>query len=127
MRRALKHIIPIVMLAVLVQILAPIAMIRVAVAAFDPLNSAPICSAHVDSGENSSSEDNSSGKSLPSHATCCPLCAVGQPLVIPPADPAASIVPPWSWRTFAFIAADQTRLTQLLRGSAQARAPPALS
>ena len=127
MRRWLKQLFPIVMLAVLVQILAPIGTIRAAGAALDPFSSIPICSAHVDSGENSSSQDNPSGNSSSSHAMCCPLCAVGQALAMPPVDPFASLAAPASYRALAWIAPDHAPSLEQALGHAQARGPPQFS
>jgi hypothetical protein len=126
MRRWLRYFFPVVTLVVLVQILAPIGAVRAAALALDPFSSVPICSAHTDS-ENPSSQDDPSGKSTPSHATCCPLCAAGQAFALPPVDPATSIAPPWSSRELAFVVRNQRGLTVQLRGPAQARAPPQLS
>ncbi|WP_454000121.1 DUF2946 domain-containing protein [Afipia felis] len=69
MRKRLGHLVPIVMIAVLVQFFAPIAMMRAAVAAAsDPLSGIVICSEHVD--------DASGTAPAATHGACCPLCAL---------------------------------------------------
>ena len=124
MRRWLKQLFPLVMLAVLVQILAPIGTIRAAAAALDPFSNIPICSAHIDSGD---SQDKPSGDGSSSHAMCCPLCAVGTAMAMPPVDPAASLAAPASYRALAWTAPRDATSREQTPGHAQARAPPQFS
>ena len=77
MRKRLGRLVPIVMIAVLVQLFAPIAMMRAAAAAAsDPLSGIVICSEHGDGA--------SDAAPAATHAACCPLCALAH--VVPPLD-----------------------------------------
>jgi hypothetical protein len=78
MRKRLGRLIPIVMIAVLVQLFAPIAMMHAAAAASsDPLSGIVICSG---------GHDGTSSDTAPSaaHTNCCPLCVVAH--VVPTLD-----------------------------------------
>jgi hypothetical protein len=75
MRRRLESIVPIVLVAVLVQLMAPIAAFRmVAYATTDPLYMASICA------ESASSPDTqpAPAKTQHTHEECCAFCGVGQ-------------------------------------------------
>ena len=75
MRRRLKNFLPLVLIALLVQILAPIAATwAVAMAAADPLQSAEIC--HTVSAASSGQSDQSGGQ--PAHDGACAICCVLQ-------------------------------------------------
>ena len=85
MRRRLEIFIPIVLLSIMVQLLAPIAAFRVvAHAVSDPLYMATICS-----GMGSSQDDSQTNSVKPQHgANCCGFCGVshgGAVAVDPPA------------------------------------------
>jgi hypothetical protein len=73
MRRRLELFIPIVLLAVLVQLIAPVgAFCAVAHAVSDPLGMAPICS------EMTTAEPQTMPSHAPNaHAVCCAFCAAG--------------------------------------------------
>ena len=74
MRRRLEVFIPIVLLAILVQLFAPIAGFRmVAYAATDPLYMAPIC----DGMASSPDAQRTPAKTQHDHADCCVICAAG--------------------------------------------------
>lgn len=78
MRERLGRLIPIVMIAVLVQLFAPIAMMRAAAAAVsDPLSGIVICSG----GHDGATSDTAPATN---HTACCPLCALAH--VVPPLD-----------------------------------------
>jgi len=77
MRKRLGRLVPIVMIAVLVQLFAPIAMMRAVAAASDPLAGIVICSGGHD-GETTDTAP------AASHAACCPLCVLAH--VAPPLD-----------------------------------------
>ncbi len=124
MRRRLEICIPIVLLAILVHLMAPIAAFRaVASAVSDPLSMAAICS-----GMASSPDDAQSAPGKSQHQGCCAFCAASY-------GGGAALDPP----TLAFVtlqreyqliswleAADPT--PALRAGSnAQARAPPSIS
>lgn len=120
MRRRLERFFPIVMLALLVQLLAPIASCWAAVhAASDPF-AAAIC-AHDSSG---APQDRQGDQSQAQHNGCCGLCCVAHtatPTLDPQAvfsaieQPVASVV----WR-------EATTLLPPVRAAsnAQARGPP---
>jgi hypothetical protein len=122
MRRRLERFLPIVMLAMLVQIFAPVAAcLAFSNAAADPLAGA-ICS-HV--ADASASQD---GQTDPQQgqANCCALCGTAHSAT-PTADPQGSVVAVERdvnavvWRDIAFVlppsAADS---------NAQARGPPGI-
>src|SRR3954465_8389514 len=123
MRRRLKNFLPIVLIALLVQIFAPIgACWAASIAASDPLAGAVICHglANAPSGQNDQTGHRA-------HNGCCSVCSVlqtGAPVDVPQTaamdiDRVAEQV---AWFDFAF------RLTNARAGShAQARAPPAIS
>ena len=123
MRRRLEAYVPIVMLALLVQLLAPIGAFRaVAQAASDPLYMAVICS-----GMSSDHADTGSQQPAAQH-DCCTFCAGlqgGSAPIDPP--PQAFVTLQREYQKVTWLAAvDPATLVQL--GShAQARAPPALS
>ncbi|ACI93063.1 conserved hypothetical protein [Afipia carboxidovorans OM5] len=74
MRKRLGRLAPIVMIAVLVQLLAPIAMMRVASAAMqDPFGGAIICA-----GTHGDMAGDTAADVAPNavHQTCCPLCVL---------------------------------------------------
>jgi len=121
MRRRLKNFLPIVMLALLVQIFAPIAACwATSLAASDPVAAAAIC--HGNSG---SGQDDQTGHRA--HDGCCSVCSVlqtGAPVDTPEVtvatiERAPSLV---AWHDFA-AEFDHHRA----RLPAQARAPPLLT
>src|SRR4029078_6658953 len=74
MRRRLRKLLPIVLTALTVQLLAPvIACWSASMAASDPLHAAVIC--HSDPASSSGPTD--TGR-LPAHDGCCSLCRVAQ-------------------------------------------------
>jgi hypothetical protein len=122
MRRRLETFIPIVLFAVLVQLLAPIGAVRaVAMALSDPLAMAPICSGLADGSHQPSSPAH------PAHDDCCALCAAGHGNAIaidpPDARPVGLSRPyrPVVWHD-GVAAASAARTGS----NAQARAPPAI-
>ena len=124
MRRRLRKFLPIVLIAVMVQILAPIAACWAAsIAASDPLHAAAIC--HDDGGANSGQTDRTGQPRA--HDGCCSVCSVAHTGA--PADaPQTAVATPYQ---------DPARVVWLDRapdlfgsrtGShAQARAPPQLT
>jgi hypothetical protein len=142
MRRRLEFFIPIVLFAVLVQLMAPIGAFRaVAQAVSDPLAMASICSGM------SASEGQAMPSHTPdSHADCCAFCAAGHggtpsPRGVgggpapPPPPPTAVIDPPLP--VFVHLQRQYQRVVWLestdavsavrVGSNAQARAPPAFS
>lgn len=123
-RRRLERFIPIVLLALLAQLIAPLGAFRaVAQAVSDPLHMSEICS-HL------SSDD---GQSLPSggsaaHDDCCVACGAGlggAAILNPP--PLIFVVLHQEYQRVVWLEAS-TSLPAIRTGSnAQARAPPAFS
>lgn len=85
MRKRLGHLVPIVMIAVLVQLFAPVAMMHAAAAvSSDPLSGIVICAGE----HNGTSSDTAPAAA---HTNCCPLCVVAH--VVPTLDhPVATYV-----------------------------------
>src|ERR1700680_2975947 len=74
MRRRLEIFVPIVLLAVLVQLIAPIAAFRVvAFAVTDPIYMASICAEMVSSPD----AQTAPAKTQHDHGDCCVFCAAG--------------------------------------------------
>ena len=123
MRRRLEAIVPIVLLAILVQLIAPIAAFRaVAYAATDPLHMASICS------EMASSSDEA--QQLPGNPThergdCCAFCAAGHGGVAalePP--PLVFVTLQRDYQRVSWLEAAEMIPTARVGSNAQARAPP---
>jgi Protein of unknown function (DUF2946) len=124
MRRRLRKFLPIVLMALMVQIFAPIAACWAAgIAASDPLQAAFIC--HNDAGSNSGQTDQ--GGQHSAHDGCCSVCSVvhtGAPVD----TPQTAVATPYgqSYRVVWRDAAPD--LFGSRTGShAQARAPPSIS
>jgi len=121
--RWLKSFLPIVLVALAVQIFAPIGACWAAtIAASDPLAGAVIC--HGNAAPGAGQTDQASHRA---HDGCCSFCSVlqsGAPVDVPQVavidiERIAELV---AWQDFAF------RLANARAGSqAQARAPPAIS
>jgi Protein of unknown function (DUF2946) len=119
MRRRLEALVPIVLLAVLVQVFAPIAAFRmVANAVVDPLYLASICT------------DSSDGQVLPSKALhsrgkCCGFCSIshaGAAAVAPPASIFVALQ--WQFQRILWLQASNPIPTVRVGSNTQARAPP---
>jgi hypothetical protein len=123
MRRRLGKFLPIVMLAMLVQIFAPIAAcLAFSSAAADPLSGA-ICSHITDA---SSSQDRQTDPRQ-AQGNCCTLCGATQ-AATPTADPQGAVVKlerdvnEVVWRDLNFALSSAT-----VGSNAQARGPPSIS
>jgi DUF2946 family protein len=128
MRRRLRKFLPIVLIAVIVQILAPIAACWAAsIAASDPLHAAAIChDAGASTPGQTSNQTDQTGQPR-AHDGCCSVCSV--------AHTGAPVEPPHTAFTTPY--SDPARVVWLdpapdLFGSrsgshAQARAPPSIS
>jgi hypothetical protein len=122
MRARLQKFLPLVLLALAMQVLAPIAACLAAgQAVADPLSAAVIC-------HSASDQDGDRTGSPTAHAGACALCCLAQAsasLDSPPL-PALAIpvrhVEPVVWRT-----ADVSTISAHKGSSAQARAPPRIS
>jgi hypothetical protein len=125
MRRRLEAFVPIVLLAVIVQLLAPIAAFRVvAYATSDPLYMASICT-----GMTSSSDAQSApSKTQHSHGDCCAFCGAGHGGTValdPPPLVFVTLQRQYQWISW-LEAADPTPAIRV-GSNAQARAPPHLT
>lgn len=124
MRRRLEAFIPIVVLAVLVQLIAPIAAFRVVASAVsDPLFMTSICS------EMAPSQD---AQSIPSaqhnHGDCCAFCGAGHGgsvAVDPP--PLIFVSLQRQYQRVSWLQAADPMPTIRVGSNAQARAPPSIS
>jgi hypothetical protein len=128
MRRRLLKYLPIVVIAMLVQILAPIAACRAAsIAISDPLAAAEICrDGAVATGQADSSTDQTGGSHHAHDCGCCLSCGSHAPVLIDP--PHAAIATPvrHAMRVFwhpVVELSDRSRASS----HAQARAPPPFS
>ena len=121
--RRLKNFLPIVLIALAVQIFAPIgACWAASIAASDPLAGAVIC--HGNAAPGAGQTDQAGHRA---HDGCCSVCSVlqtGAPVDVPQLATIAvdRVAERVAWFDFAF------RLANARAGShAQARAPPAIS
>jgi hypothetical protein len=129
MRRRLRKFLPIVFLALVVQILAPVAACWAAgVAASDPLATAAICHDSAISSSDSGNQTDQGGSPHIHDGICCLLCSsshVGASLDAPPQPLIGTPFRQFeriAWHKFA------PELLGARAGSlAQARAPPAFS
>ncbi len=123
MRRRLELLIPIVLLAILVQLFAPIAAFRAfAYAANDPLAMSSICS-----GMGAASDDaqTAPGNSQHDRGDCCAFCAGGHgggTALQPPPLVFASLQQ--QYQRVAWLEAVEAVPTARIGSNAQARAPP---
>ena len=125
MRRRLELVISIVLLAILVQLFAPIAAFRaVAYAVNDPLYMSSICS-----GMGSAEETQTApGKTQHDHGECCAFCAAGH-------GGAAAVEPPAPvfvalqrlYQRVSWLEAAVPMPAIRVGSNAQARAPPSFS
>jgi hypothetical protein len=125
MRRRLENFIPIVLLAILVQLFAPIAAFRaVAYASSDPLYMASICSGMT------SSPDAHTAPSRTEHASgdCCAFCAGshgGASALDPPLPVFVSLQR--HYQLVSWLEAAEPMPAIRVGSNAQARAPPLLT
>jgi hypothetical protein len=122
-RQRLRKFLPIVLIAVLVQIFAPIgATWAASIALSDPLHAAAICHGNAASVPNPSDQ---SGK--PRGHDCCSICNVvhtGGPVD----TPQAAVVTPWRHaERVAWLDPAPDLFSSRAGSHAQARAPPAFS
>ena len=126
MRRRLEVFIPIVLLAIMVQLMAPIAAFRVvANAVSDPLYLASICSGMV-SSQDTSPTDPATTQHM--DAKCCAFCGVGHGGAIaldPP--PLVFVTLQRQYQLVAWLEAAEPMPAVRVGSNAQARAPPTLS
>jgi hypothetical protein len=125
MRRRLQKFLPIVLIALAVQIFAPIAACWSAsiAAASDPLHGAAICH---DSRVSNSGQTDQSGQSR-AHDGCCSVCSVahsGAPLDTPQA---AVTTPYRAFERLVWLEGAPDLFGSRTGSHAQARAPPSIS
>ena len=122
MRRRLELLIPIVLLAIMVQLIAPIAAFRVvAYAATDPLYMSPICSGMVTAEDMTTAPT----KAPHDHGECCAFCAAGHGGAIaiePPVLVFVSLQRLYQHLSWLEAAAPMPAIR--VGSNAQARAPP---
>ncbi|WP_439925278.1 DUF2946 domain-containing protein [Nitrobacter sp. JJSN] len=124
MRRRLEVFIPIVLLSIFVQLLAPIAAFRVvAYAVTDPLYMASICT-EMSSGDMQTTP----AKTQHDHGDCCVFCAAGHggPIAVEPPSLIFVSLQRLYQRVSRLEAADP-KPTVRVGSNAQARAPPQLT
>lgn len=127
MRRRLERFLPIVLIALLVQLLAPIgASWAMGRALSDPFGASPICSVHAADQGGSGQHNQSSPQG--DHGNCCMLCCMGQVAAVSLDDGTDRFSTPFrSPRRIVWSDAALT-LPSLTDGfHAQARAPPFMS
>jgi hypothetical protein len=124
MRRRLAKFLPIVLIALLVQIFAPIgATWAASIAASDPLHAAVIC--HGNAGSTSSPTDQSGPQRA--HNGCCSVCSVahtGAPVDMPQA---AVTTPTRHAERIVWLGTAPELFSSRAGSHAQARAPPSFS
>ena len=124
MRRRLRKFLPILLIAVMVQILAPIAACWAAgIAASDPLHAAAIC--HDDGASNSGQTDQTGQPRA--HDGCCSVCSVAH-TGAPVHTPQTAVAAPYREPVRVVWLDRAPDLFGSRAGShAQARAPPQLT
>ena len=123
MRRRLEIFIPIVLLSMMVQLLAPIGAFRaVAHAVSDPLYMAAICSGMA------SSQDASPATTAqaPHGANCCGFCSVGHGGAVAVDPPPVFVVLQQQYHRIAWLEAESLMPPARPGSHAQARAPPSI-
>ncbi|WP_213740985.1 DUF2946 domain-containing protein [Bradyrhizobium sp. dw_411] len=127
MRRRLELFIPIVVLAVLVQLIAPIAAFRVvAYATSDPLYlaSMSICTETA----SSASQQTAPAKTQHDHGECCAFCGAGHAASVALASPPLIFVTlQRQYQQISWLEAAEPMPTVRVGSNAQARAPPSIS
>lgn len=119
MRRWLGTFIPLVMLAVLAQLMAPVGASRaVARAMFDPLARVQICS------EISSSSRDPSVPATPPHVDCCSFCAIGHGGSVAQDAPVIPVDALRRYRNIAWHPLQEVSSATRAGSNFQARAPP---
>jgi DUF2946 family protein len=122
MRRRLELFIPIVLLAILVQLMAPIAAFRVvAYATTDPLYMASICTDMTSSSDSQTAPV----KTHHSHGDCCAFCGAGHggAVAVDP-RPLVFVVLQHQYQRIFWLEAATPVPTVRVGSNTQARAPP---
>ena len=124
MRKRLKNFLPIVLIALLVQVFAPIGACWAASnAASDPLAAAVICHGNANAATGQSDQTGHRA-----HDGCCSVCSVlhtGAPVDVP--QTAAAIAFERQPSSVVWVAFEPDRFGSRAGSHAQARAPPSIS
>jgi hypothetical protein len=124
MRRRLKNFLPIVLIALVVQIFAPIgACWAASMAASDPLAAAVIC--HGNAAPGAGQNDQTGHRA---HDGCCSVCSVlqtGAPVDVPQTAEAIGVIR--QTERVVWVEFTPDRFGSRAGSHAQARAPPAIS
>jgi hypothetical protein len=125
MRRRLEAFIPIVLLSILVQLIAPIAAFRVvAYAVSDPLYMASICTGMTSSPD----AQTAPAKTQHDHGDCCVFCAAGHGGSVAVDPPSLVFVNLQRlYKRVSWLEAADPMPTVRVGSNAQARAPPQLT
>jgi hypothetical protein len=122
MRRRLELLIPIVLLAIAVQLFAPIAAFRAfADAVNDPLYMASICS---DMGAAADDAQSAPAKTQHHNGDCCAFCAGGHGGGTALQPPPVFVTLQRQYQRLAWLEAAEAMPTARVGSNAQARAPP---
>ena len=123
MRRRLRNFLPVILIALAVQILAPIAACWAAsIAASDPLHAAAICH---DGAATQDQTGNQTGQPR-AHDDCCSVCSVAHACG-PANTPQASAAPPYEQpERVVWLDLTPDLFNSRTGSHAQARAPPVL-
>ncbi len=124
MRRRLRKFLPIVLMALAVQILAPIgACWAASIAASDPLHAAPICSG----GAGSSSDQTGQTGEHRAHDGACAMCCVAHAAAALDTPQTTVATPLRQPERMVWLDAEPNRFGSRTGWHAQARAPPSIS
>jgi Protein of unknown function (DUF2946) len=124
MRRRLRNFLPIVLLALAVQILAPIgACFAASIAASDPLHAAAICSGRADS----TGQTDQTGGEHRAHAGSCSICCVAHAGGTLDTPQATFAVPYRQSARVVWLDSPPDQFGSRPGSHAQARAPPSVS
>jgi Protein of unknown function (DUF2946) len=126
MRRRLEAFIPIVLLSILVQLIAPIAAFRVvANAVSDPLYMASICSGMASSQD---APQTAPARTQHHSGDCCAVCAAGHggSLAVDP-PPLAFVTLQRQYQLVSWLEAEDPPALLRVGSNTQARAPPPLT
>jgi len=126
MRRRLEIFIPIVLLSVLVQLIAPISAFRVvANAVSNPLYMASICSGMASSHDASQTAPTTTHHEV---ANCCAFCGIGHGgAVAVDSPPLAFVILQRQYQLVSWLDAAEPMPAIRVGSNAQARAPPSFS
>jgi hypothetical protein len=121
MRRRLRNFLPIVLMALAIQILAPVAACwAVSIVASDPLHAAIVCH---DSLASTSNTTDQTGQP-PAHDGCCSVCSVAQTGAGVDMPQVAAATPYFESRRVVWVAFEPVGVASRNGSLAQARGPP---